>query len=407
VNVYDFGARGDGQNDDTGAFQAALNAMGTQASGGIVFAPRGSFRFNGQITIPRGVTLEGTYRTVPSHGVAFNQQDQPNVGTVLMPYADRNNPGGNPFIQMSEDSTLRGVTIYYPDQVTNQPPQPYPWTVSMNGATNSAVLDVECLNCWNAIYAVNAARHYIARVQGQPINTGVYIDQTYDIGRVENVHFNPWYSQDKGFLKWQLTFGRAFVMARTDWEYMLNTFAFGYAIGYHFVKSDSGQCNGNFLGIGVDMAVNASIVVEAADPWGILITNGEFTSFLDPNFGTSDADPTQIVVTGSNSGSLRIVNSAFWGPSNQIAKIDGSGTVGFSDCIFNFWDADGKGRYAIQAAGSGNLLVRGCDFQKDGNQVQMQGSLRRAVIAGNVIMGRERIQDGGVGNLQKGLNAAL
>ena len=36
---------------------------------------------------------------------------------------------------------------------------------------NVAVTDVECLNCWNAIHAVLAGRHYIARVQGQPINT--------------------------------------------------------------------------------------------------------------------------------------------------------------------------------------------------------------------------------------------
>ena len=36
---------------------------------------------------------------------------------------------------------------------------------------NPAVTDLECLNCWNAIRAVGAARHYIARIQGQPINT--------------------------------------------------------------------------------------------------------------------------------------------------------------------------------------------------------------------------------------------
>lgn len=39
----------------------------------------------------------------------------------------------------------------------------------MTGA-NSAVTDVECLNCFNAIRAIRAARHYIARVQGQPTN---------------------------------------------------------------------------------------------------------------------------------------------------------------------------------------------------------------------------------------------
>jgi len=70
-------------------------------------------------------------------------------------------------------------------------------------------------------------RHYIARVQGQPINTGIYIDQTYDIGRVENVHWNPWFSSNQQFVQWQLLNGRAFVIARSDWEYFFNTFAFG------------------------------------------------------------------------------------------------------------------------------------------------------------------------------------
>lgn len=36
---------------------------------------------------------------------------------------------------------------------------------------------------------------------------------------------------------------------------------------------------------GADMAANASVQVDAADPFGILITNGEFTAFVDPNFG--------------------------------------------------------------------------------------------------------------------------
>lgn len=33
------------------------------------------------------------------------------------------------------------------------------------------------------------------------------------------------------------------------------------------------------------MAANASVQVDAADPFGILITNGEFTSFVSPDFG--------------------------------------------------------------------------------------------------------------------------
>lgn len=125
-------------------------------------------------------------------------------------------------------------------------------------------------------------------------------------------------------------------------EYVFNTFAFGYALGYHFVASPqgicfgcpepssvtrclkrchglfAGSCNGNFVGIGADstlhchclsssphsqcvlvcdsVACNASVLVEAADRYGILITNGEFTSFVDPNFGTEVARSTQVRV---------------------------------------------------------------------------------------------------------------
>ena len=38
------------------------------------------------------------------------------------------------------------------------------------------------------------------------------------------------------------------------------------------------------------MAANASVQVDAADGFGILITNGEFTAFVDPNFGQQVAN---------------------------------------------------------------------------------------------------------------------
>ena len=38
-------------------------------------------------------------------------------------------------------------------------------------------------------------------------------------------------------------------------------------------------------------------------------------------FNFQYADSTQVLVTSSNAGSVSFVNSAFWGPSNQIAKV--------------------------------------------------------------------------------------
>ena len=46
---------------------------------------------------------------------------------------------------------------------------------------------------------------------------------------------------------------------------------------------------------------------------------------------------------------MRFVNCAFWGPCNQIARIAGTGTVGFSDCTFVQWGGKEGNRAAIQA----------------------------------------------------------
>jgi len=271
---------------------------------------------------------------------------------------------------------------------------------------NAAVTDVELLNSFNGISAVQAHRHYIARVQGQPLQTGLFVDQTYDIGRIENVHWNPWWSQDVHVTQFQAVYGRAFVIARSDWEYVFNTFCFGYAIGYHFITSSTGSMNGNFLGIGADLAFNASVQVDGAQPMGILITNGEFTAFDDTNFcPICTYPPTHVVVTGTNTGPVRFVNSAFWGPAAQIATLDGTGLIGFSDCEFVDWDTGNKGRAGIQV-NSGSLIVRGCDFQHDGIQIQLSNKVQKAVIVANVLRGAERIVDQGAANVQKGYNAA-
>ena len=94
--------------------------------------------------------------------------------------------------------------------------------------------------------------------------------------------------------------------------------------------------NGNFLGIGADLAFNASVQVDGAQAPGILITNGEFTSF--GSGGTWCPSCTQlnrqVVVNAGTQGPVRFVNSAFWGPSHQIAVSDSSSTLGFSDSTF-------------------------------------------------------------------------
>ena len=50
------------------------------------------------------------------------------VGSVLLVYAGEGGDDGC-FIQLSEDSTISGFTVYYPSQDPKQVPKPYPWYV--------------------------------------------------------------------------------------------------------------------------------------------------------------------------------------------------------------------------------------------------------------------------------------
>jgi hypothetical protein len=182
--------------------------------------------------------------------------------------------------------------------------------------------------------------------------------------------------------QWQMENGEAFIFGRTDWQYVFNTFCFGYNVGYRFIQSASGVCNGNFLGIGADDCYTA-LVVDNSAPFGLLISNGEFVSFHGPN-------PTMVRVAASNKGAVRFVNCAFWGPCNQIAELAGSGTTGFSDCTFVQWDRNKENRPALKVE-SGTVLARGCEFQERKNHLELGPNVRRAVIADNVFAGKAKI----------------
>jgi len=273
--------------------------------------------------------------------------------------------------------------MYWPQQEPDQIPEAYPWGIAMRGK-NPAVLDVEMLNPYNAIDASKNERALIRNISGQPLRRGIYVDAIFDIGRIENVHWNPWWSMKPVLLNWQKENGEAFIFERTDWHYVLNTFCFGYHVGYKFGSSKTGACNGNFLGIGAD-ACHTAVLVEQSAPMGLLITNGEFVAM-------NGVDPTMVDVKPTNNGNVRFVNCAYWGPCHQIAKIDGKGTVGFSDCIFMQWDAKKEGRPALQITG-GSIVIRGCDFWEAKPQIRIEADVARAIVSENTVKGEIQIEN--------------
>ena len=111
-----------------------------------------------------------------------------------------------------------------------------------------------------------------------------------------------------------------------------------------------------------------------------------------------------VEVLESNRGVVRFTNSAFWGPCNQIARLEGQGTVGFSDCTFVQWGS-GADRAAIQAS-SGSILVRGCEFRQAKPHIWLGEAVDRAIITGNLFSGRAQIENSSRKDVQIASNDA-
>lgn len=383
-NILDYGAAAGGETDCTAALQAALDAAGKV--GGIVQVPGGRYLVKGHLSVPDDVTLEGTWRA-PARSIG--------AGSVLLAVEGAGKPDGEPFITLHTNSTLRGIAVFYPEQVDENPPQPYPWCVRGIG-DDCSIIDVLLLNPYQAVDfgTFAAGRHYINGLYSQALYRGLFIDKCFDVGRVENVHFWPFWmiGGDSKARQFTLERGEAFVIGRTDWEYVSNCFCIAYKVGFHFVALGDGPGNAVLTQSGSDVGPTAVLVEAVQGHAGVAFSNSQFMA--------------GVAVKESNSGPVKFSNCGFW-PVNETARmadLHGGGQVTFSACHFAGWDRRDQGEPAIYADCDG-LTVSSCDFMEEGKrQITLGPKLRAGVIMGNRFRGGEKVQNESPGEVQMGLN---
>lgn len=386
-NLAAAGAVGDGRTDCTAVLQGLLDAAG-RAGGGVVEVPAGRYRIDGNLVIPAHVTLQGIHRVAPTTG----PKPLPSLeGSVLLAYAGRGSTNGPPFIRLAgAHATLAGMVIAYPEwRQTDVPPVPYPPCVLSQDTENVGVLDCLLLNPYEAIRLVRAHRHLVRNVNGYPIRRGIFVDECYDIGRIENVHFWPFgvnYDARDPFCEWVNTRAVAFEFARTDWHYVHNTFCFGYGVGYKFSASRHGSANGNFLGIGADSCQRA-VLVEQAQPPGLLISNGEFVGRW------SSTNSVCLEIAPDAEGKVSLVNCSFWGPIDRCVWMRSPvGQFTASACNFVHWDNRGAGSPALQLD-AGKAIVQACTFGQENLHVQVGSNVVSALLTANQAAGGFRVEN--------------
>src|SRR5262249_46212420 len=206
-----------------------------------------------QIKIPDFVTLEGTF-TAPERSFDQSKHLANAKGSILLTTAGKDEPDGAPFITLGASSTLKGLMIFYPEQTEQI--SPYPWCIRGVGH-NCSIRAVLLVNPYQGVdFGTHAAgRHFISGLYGQPLKTGIFVDQCFDIGRIENVHFWPFWTEK--LMGWTKENGTAFLLARTDWEYMRDCFCISYKIGYHFIANKDGPDNVVHTQCGSDLGPSA------------------------------------------------------------------------------------------------------------------------------------------------------
>jgi len=393
LNVLDFGAAGDGKTDNTKAFQTALDSA--ERTGAVVTVPHGRFRIDGHIVIPRGVALEGTWRG-PHHPEIAS-------GSALLAYAGRGREDGDPFIILTHNSTLKGVTIWYPEQKTSDI-RPYPWTISVRGSRCN-ILDVTIANAYNGIDCGTRQNdsHLVRNVNMSALRRGVFIDRCYDIGRFENVHIvhMDWNSMGKEggmedintYKKFILQNLEGFIIGKCDWDYMVNCFVIYAKVGFRFVEmklepgKSLGQAPaGNILitQSGSDLSPLAVQIEKIQDHSGIAFENCQFMNSIE--------------IEETNTGPVKLTNCGFWGQcrTGSVILNRGKGEVFLTSCHFSAWE-DQKNPYVWDPKipfirmEDGALLMTACVFKDYGHtpedHIYLGENVRSAAIMGTSAQG--------------------
>lgn len=375
ISVVDFGAKGDGIADDTKALQTALDEAGK--TGSVVSIPPGRYRIDGTLSIPAGVTLEGTW--------AAPHTTHMDKGSVLLAYAGRDDEDSAPFISLHTSSTLKGVTIFYPEQKATDI-HPYPWTIQGRGQHYN-VIDVTIGNAYNGIDCgtYHNEGHHLRNVYMCALRRGVFIDQCTDIGRVENVHihnvywwragapYTPTRKETDALQAYTPRHLEGFIIGRTDWEYMSGCFVIWAKVGFRFIRTTSkvgGMANVLVTQSGSDIGPLAVTVEQVQPHAGIAFENCQFMSGFE--------------VGPDNLGPVKLSNCGFWGKAAAGSQmvLRGGGTVFLRACHFNEWDRE---KPCIEATG-GSLLVTACDFMGDpaaSEHIRLGPGVESAAIVGN------------------------
>ncbi len=380
----EYGAKGDGQTDDTAAFQSAINAVYNSggSGGGVIFVPAGNYAFSNNLTIPTGVTLHGDWMdwTKGTNGL---------VGTTFKVYVGSGQSNGTPFITMNGSSSLKDVNIWYPDQNAASIVS-YPFSITLSG--DCVVKNVVLVNSYQGIQAANGDRHILSTVIGSPLYLGANMDTIYDICHAEDVRFSPdvWPASlltnspalGGPHAAWMRANGTGWRMVRVDGDLCVDTFLSGYNVGILFTNTGNGDPGITFYSGIISNCATAVMTQNMPSGLGLMFANFTLDGDIAVNRTRMDTDANiqfdHCTIIGRN------------GPAVSSTGADSGSWMQFQNCVIS---------NSMNLVGPGVFNVVNSTLQGGTNCVMSATATRAAFIGCTFSPLKNIINSGSASNL--------
>ena len=287
ADVTEHGIDPTGATDCTAAVQRLLDELagvGTKSgergnyenlTGGVLYFPAGKYRFDGQLVIPRGVTIRGDWKK-PDMATEAS-------GTIFMIYPSRWEDNQDlSFITMQPCTEVSNLSFWYPEQsATDVRPAPPTVLMGQSNYWGNEYCNVRFCTFYNSYTGVKfnevngGGCPNIFEMYGTPLHTGIEMDRLADVGRLDHISFSPGYWSSSHLdgapgnaevREWLLSNATGIVMRRNDWTYTCNYEADGYAIGYRAEASpvEASYCPPNGHHYNFDLR-NCMVGIDLAD----------------------------------------------------------------------------------------------------------------------------------------------
>ena len=392
VTSAPYNADATGVNDATTAIQNALFDC-SNTGGGTVWLPAGKYKVTGSIIIPPHTTLRGDWRD-PDRGAG-------SYGTVILADVPPGESTDAGLFRITGMAGVDGLTVYYPNQFIASPVS-YPYTFEIPGGLStvlggqgymmSTIEHVTMLDSYRGIGSGAQATHEmptISDVKGTVLATGLYLQDTADVGHTENVVFNNsyWARLDPSISRarparsmidtWTRAHGTGMIIGGLEWDHLENLSFSDYQIGIDVVQQNRTALSASLFGIivqnsNIALRINGNYVSKTL---GLQIANSTFQANQGMN-------PIAIQIGDTSNTTIHFNNDIIGGGATSAVQITGNDLVEFQNCTFDNW----SGPAAITASG-GALVAEGLTFsptlspQKVG--ISLQAGLSSATLLGS------------------------